>query len=185
MILEHKAKTAEVPTVAEPAVGDKLTEGPSIPINTYTDILPCVQPHVTFEAPNESVVDLYIADLTEKVEKTIPFTHMVGLKGKKGITTNIKGLFDNGAMVNSLCKSIYTSMWSILGNLLPSSRTLHMANGSHVPSAGRWVGDVHLGTQMVKSSFEVFPSGGRWSLLFGKPLLEQFRAVHDYENDTI
>ena len=166
-------------------VGDESTEGPSIPINTDTDISLCVQPHVTFEAPNESIVDLYIADLTEKIEKTVPFTHTVGLKGEKGIITNIKGLFDNGAMVNSLCKSIYTSMRGILGNLLPSSRTLCMANGSRVPLAGRWVGDVYLGTQMVKSSFKVFPSGGGWSLLFGKPLLEQFRAVHDYENDTI
>ena len=172
-------------SLAELTVGDKSTEGPSIPINTDTDILLCIQPHVTFEAPNESVVDLYIADLTEKIEKTIPFTQMVGLKGEKGIIMNIKGLFDNGTMVNLLCKSVYTSMQGGLGNLLPSSRTLHMANRSCVPSAGRWVGDVYLGTQMVKSSFEVFPSGGGWSLLFGKPLLEQFRAVHDYENDTI
>ena len=123
--------------------------------------------------------------MTEKIEKTIPFTHMVGLKGERGIITNIKGLFDDGAMVNSLCKSIYTSMQSILGNLLPSSRTQRMANGSHIPLAGRWVGDIYLGTQMVKSSFKVFPSGGGWSLLFEKPLLEQFRAMHDYENDTI
>ena len=89
-------------SLAELTVGDKSTEGPSIPINTDTDILLCVQPHVTFEAPNESVVDLYIADLTEKIEKTIPFTHMVGLKGEKGIIMNIKGLFDNGTMVNLL-----------------------------------------------------------------------------------
>ena len=124
-------------------------------------------------------------DLTEKIEKTIPLTHMVGLGGEKGIITNIKGLFNNSAMVNSLCKSVYTSMQGSLGNLLPSSHTLCMVNGSRIPSAERWVGDVYLGTQMVKSSFEVFPSGGGWSLLFGKPLLEQFRAMHDYENDII
>ncbi|KAJ7352144.1 hypothetical protein DFH08DRAFT_956955 [Mycena albidolilacea] len=33
--------------------------------------------------------------------------------------------------------------------------------------------------------FEVFPSGGSWSFLFGKPLLECFAAVHDYGTDTI
>jgi hypothetical protein len=33
--------------------------------------------------------------------------------------------------------------------------------------------------------FEVFPSGGSWSFLFGKPLLERFAAVHDYDTDTI
>ena len=37
----------------------------------------------------------------------------------------------------------------------------------------------------MKSSFEVFPSDGRWSLLIGKPLLKQLRVVHDYEMDTI
>ena len=37
----------------------------------------------------------------------------------------------------------------------------------------------------MKSSFEVFPSGGRWSLLIGKLLLKQLRAIHDYGTDTI
>lgn len=72
-----------------------------------------------------------------------------------------------------------------LGKLLPSSCTLQMASGTCIPSLGRWIGDVHLGTQNVTSMFEVFPSGGGWSLLFGKPLLKQFKAIHDYGNDTI
>jgi hypothetical protein len=37
----------------------------------------------------------------------------------------------------------------------------------------------------VRACFEVFPSGGSWSFLFGKPLLEGFGAVHDYAVDTI
>lgn len=165
-------------------VGDELTQGPSNLITTDRDILLCV-PHVTPGELNESVVNLYITEPTEKDKRTKPFTHMVGLKGEKGIMTNIRGLFDDGAMVNSLCKTAYSSMKDSLGNLLPSSRTLRMANGTCVPSAGRWIGNVHLGTQNVRSTFEVFPSGGGWSLLFGKPLLEQFKAVHDYGNDTI
>ena len=60
-----------------------------------------------------------------------------------------------------------------------------MADGTRVPSQGRWSGDVTLGGRSVKGSFEVFPSGGGWSLLFGKPLLEKFKAVHDYGNDTL
>ena len=98
---------------------------------------------------------------------------------------NIRGLFDDGAMVNSLCKATYLSMKESLGSLLPSTCTLCMANGMIVPSTGKWVRDVHLGTQSSQSTFEVFPSRGGWSLLVGKPLLEQFRAVHNYGNDTI
>jgi hypothetical protein len=51
-----------------------------------------------------------------------------------------------------------------------------MANGTYVPSSGRWFGDVSLGGQTVKSWFEIFLSGGGWSLLVGKPLLERFKA---------
>ena len=60
-----------------------------------------------------------------------------------------------------------------------------MADGMCVPLQGCWVGDVGLGGHMVKGSFEVFPSGGRWSLLFGKPLLRAFEAIHDYKDDTL
>jgi hypothetical protein len=37
----------------------------------------------------------------------------------------------------------------------------------------------------VKAAFEIFPSGGGWSLLFGKPLLWAFQAIHNYEDDTL
>jgi hypothetical protein len=38
---------------------------------------------------------------------------------------------------------------------------------------------------MKEGSFEVFDSNGAWSALFGKPLLGKFRAVHDYDTDTV
>jgi hypothetical protein len=47
------------------------------------------------------------------------------------------------------------------------------------------LGDIRLGGRTVKGSFKVFPSGGGWSLLFGKPLLRAFEAVHDYRDDTL
>jgi hypothetical protein len=31
----------------------------------------------------------------------------------------------------------------------------------------------------------VFPSGGSWSFLFRKPMLERFTAIHDYGADII
>src|SRR5882762_5174435 len=60
-----------------------------------------------------------------------------------------------------------------------------MADGSHVKSHGRWVGNIGLGGRTVRTAFEIFPSGKGWSLLFGKPLLQEFEAVHDYKRDTL
>ena len=117
--------------------------------------------------------------------RTLPFTHMVQLKSNAGILTKIRGLFDDGALVNSLCKSTYKSLQTNLGRLTPSRQQLHMANGTVVPSTGRWMGNVHLGSWSLKTSFEVFPSGGGWSILVGKPLLEQLKAIHDHATDTI
>ena len=37
----------------------------------------------------------------------------------------------------------------------------------------------------VEGELEVFESGGQWDLLFGKPLLEKYKAIHDYGKDTI
>ena len=34
-------------------------------------------------------------------------------------------------------------------------------------------------------AFQVLNSNGTWALLFGKPLLKTFRAVHDYAEDII
>jgi hypothetical protein len=50
---------------------------------------------------------------------------------------------------------------------------------------GRWSGCVTLGGQTAKAAFEIFPSGGGWSLLFRKPLLQAFKAIHDYKDDTL
>jgi len=60
-----------------------------------------------------------------------------------------------------------------------------MADGARVLSHGRWIRDVTLGGQTARTGFEIFSSGGGWSLLFGKPLLRQFRAIHDYGEDKL
>ena len=36
-----------------------------------------------------------------------------------------------------------------------------------------------------KATFEVFKSNGAWAMLFRKPLLKIFNAVHNYKEDTI
>jgi hypothetical protein len=60
-----------------------------------------------------------------------------------------------------------------------------MADGSLVPSTGVWTGTISWGPINVHTSFEVFPSGGSWRMLIGKPLLEQVQAIQDYGNDAI
>jgi len=144
-----------------------VREDPSLRFTDNAVVEPCV----SIEVPNHHHVDLYTTrDDTETT--TQPFVHEVELKGEKESKAKVKGLFDDGAMVNGICNKVFTTLRSVLGALTPSQKTLRMADGTLVPSDGQWIGDVILGGHMVKGVFEVFPSGGGWSLLFGKPLLK-------------
>ncbi|KIM92457.1 hypothetical protein PILCRDRAFT_57292, partial [Piloderma croceum F 1598] len=142
-------------------------------------------PHVTSKYLNDIHVDLCVVGGITAEETEHPFVHPVELKSETGDAVKIDGLFDNGAMVNSISKKTFIAAKNLLGELATSEKSLRMADGTIVPSCGRWSGRVTLGSQSANGSFEVFPSGGGWSLLFGKPLLRAFKAVHDYENDTL
>ena len=60
-----------------------------------------------------------------------------------------------------------------------------MANGQLVPSIGVWKGMVTVKGISHESMFEIFNSNGPWAMLFGKPLLRTFNAIHDYMENTI
>lgn len=60
-----------------------------------------------------------------------------------------------------------------------------MANGTLVPSMGVWKGLIKFAGVLWQERLEVFPSGGAWTLHFGKPLKRSFGMKHDYENDEI
>jgi hypothetical protein len=78
-----------------------------------------VEPHVSNEVPNHHYIDLYTTgDDTEAT--TQPFVHEVELKGKKGSKAKIKGLFNDGAMVNSICNKAFTALRNTLGALTTS-----------------------------------------------------------------
>src|SRR5882762_1291815 len=171
-----------VPSSRAPAAGD-VQGGPSS--SNTTDNSVAVIPHVPFELPNTTCVDLYTVSRNISETTVHPFVHSVELRGKKGIPLKIKGLFDDGAMVNSICKSAFALLANKLGKPYPSQRTLRMADGTLVPSHGCWSGDVTLGGKSARGTFEIFQSGGGWSLLFGKPLLKEFKAVHNYDDDTL
>ncbi|KAF8950516.1 hypothetical protein BDZ97DRAFT_1617781, partial [Flammula alnicola] len=60
-----------------------------------------------------------------------------------------------------------------------------MADGRLVPSHGIWHGEVSVRGIAHVGTFEIFDSRGAWAVLFGKPLLQTFRMVHDYGVDEI
>ncbi|KAF8868433.1 hypothetical protein BD779DRAFT_1793882 [Infundibulicybe gibba] len=121
-----------------------------------------------------------------KVRKnSVPFVHGVELEGPNGEIVRIRSVFDDGAMVNAIDKKLHTKIKERLTMAKPSSKVLHMADGRLVPSAGIWEGGVTVAGIKNQGRFEIFDSGGAWGLLFGKPLLQAFKAQHDYEKDTI
>lgn len=60
-----------------------------------------------------------------------------------------------------------------------------MVNGTIVPSRVKWKGRVIIVNIKIQGEFEVFDSSGGWYFLFRKPLLQAFRAVHEYKMDTV
>jgi hypothetical protein len=142
--------------------------------------------NVITQAHEHDIVDLYTVGASEENAKvTRPFVHQVELQGTKRDAVHIQGLFDDGALVNSICSSVFKKLRHLLGHLQPSNKTLRMADSNRVKSHGQWVSEVGLGGKKVQTTFEIFPSGKGWSLLFGKPLLQKFGAVHDYTRDTL
>ena len=72
-----------------------------------------------------------------------------------------------------------------LGTWRPSSQLLRVANGVIIQSEAIWEGEIEVKGVRAKVASEVFDSGGRWDFLFGKTLLETFKAIHDYDRDEI
>ncbi|KAH9850167.1 hypothetical protein C2E23DRAFT_735626, partial [Lenzites betulinus] len=118
--------------------------------------------------------------------ESMPFVcHFVLRNEKTGTAARIKGLVDDGAMVNVLDAALWPKIRERVGDATKSARTLRMANGVLVQSQGQWTGEFDFEGVSVQSAFEIFPSGGAWSFLIGKPLLEALRAKHDYDEDII
>ncbi|KAH9848604.1 hypothetical protein C2E23DRAFT_739116, partial [Lenzites betulinus] len=118
--------------------------------------------------------------------ESTPFICQFTLRNKKtGTAARVKGLIDDGAMVNVLDAELWPKIRDRIGCAEKSARKLRMANGAVVTSQGRWSGEFDFDGVRVQSTFEIFPSGGAWSFLVGKPLLERMRAVHDYDKDAI
>ncbi|KAJ6476969.1 hypothetical protein C8R45DRAFT_773245, partial [Mycena sanguinolenta] len=114
-----------------------------------------------------------------------PFIQDVILHGEKGGKATLRTVFDDGVMANTIDEDVYQAAKGRIGDLAPSQRVLRMADGHLVESRGIWYGGITFGSLRKWGQFEVFPSGGAWVALFGKPLLETFGAWHGYEEDVI
>jgi hypothetical protein len=136
-------------------------------------------------AENISVFDLYEVGSLKEGEVSLPFVQRVELSGPKGEIVRFRSVFDDGALVNAIDETLYITLKSRLAALTPSEKILRMADGRRVPSVGVWKGRVTVKGTSREGTFEIFNSNGAWAMLFGKPLLKVFDAVHDYTNDTI
>ncbi|KAF8228766.1 hypothetical protein L208DRAFT_1130319, partial [Tricholoma matsutake] len=130
------------------------------------------------------IVDLCSMESDNKETRTIPFQHTVKLHGPRGEIVRLNSTFDDGAMMNGVNLQMFQTVKHCLEILRKSNCIMCMADSRLVPSAG-WTGSVTAGDVSHGGTFEVFDSNGAWSVLFGKPLLKQFKAVHDYDLDVI
>jgi len=139
-------------------------------------------------ASNSNVVNLFsIGASKEREEKGItrPFIHQVRLHGPQGEIVRIWANVDDGAMREVMSSSMFEKVKHRLGTASPSSQLLRVANGAVIKSEARWEGKIEVNGISAEVAFEVFDSGGKWDFLFGKTLLETFKATHDYELDEI
>jgi len=108
------------------------------------------------------------------------FMHEVYLEGSLKIRVRVIATVDDDALVNVIDTRIFEGIRNRLDPLVASKRVLRMANGTLVPSGGTWTGRVIVGNVCAEGAFEIFPSGGAWDMLFGKPMLLAFDATHKY-----
>jgi hypothetical protein len=138
---------------------------------------------------NNDVIDLYLIRQSKTTMNTTgeeaPFVHEINIIGPKREVSTVRALFNGGAMVSAMCTTAFNRAQHRLGDTLQSRRGLRMADGTVVPSQRRWERPIELGNARVNGGFEVFDSKGGWDFLFGKPLLQRFKVIHDYGADTV
>ena len=147
--------------------------------NTVSNVLPC--------QPESKIVELFTIDASRKkgVEETKPFIHQIRFHGPQGEIVRVWANIDDGAMKEVMSTAMFKKVKHRLGTTLPSSQLLRVANGVVVESEGKWKGKVEVNGVSTDVTFEVFDSRNKWDFLFGKTLLEAFKAIHNYESDEI
>jgi hypothetical protein len=73
---------------------------------------------------NHHCAGIYTMREEDLETKTRPLIHPVRLKGKKGILSTVNGIFNDGAMINSICNKVFPGLQKTLRSLNPSMKTL-------------------------------------------------------------
>jgi hypothetical protein len=128
------------------------------------------------------VVDLFGIGAKEgRMKETRPFIHRVHFHGPQGEVVRVWANVDDGAMKEVMSSAMFNKVKHRLGTQKPSNQLLRLANGTIVQSEARWEGEIEVDGVRARVAFEVFDSGGKWDFLFGKSLLETYKAIHNYE----
>ncbi|KAJ7060417.1 hypothetical protein C8F01DRAFT_1084159 [Mycena amicta] len=139
----------------------------------------------SFEQGNGNGPEVYVGTGDGIDEAAKPFVHKVQLVGTDGKLVDVTATFDDGALVNAIDSETFEVMRASISRPGTSPRVLRMANGSHVPSGRTWRGTLTVDGVSALGKFEIFPGGGVWQMLLGKPMLQTFRASHEYVHDTV
>jgi hypothetical protein len=115
----------------------------------------------------------------------IPFEKQINLVGVDGELVALRATFDDGAMVNIIDRVVFDKVKHQLSAPQPSQKVMPMANSVLILLNGSWSGMVMVDNVQTNGTFEIFASRGAWNILFGKPMLKAFGAVHEYTTDTI
>jgi len=105
--------------------------------------------HVDAAAHKSNIVDLYAVD--DKLDRgrnecTMElFIHQIQLHGPQGEVVRVWALFDEGAMGEAMSTKVFRRVKHRLGQLMPSSLFLRMADGSIVKSLATWEGEISVG----------------------------------------
>ena len=81
-------------------------------------------------------------------------------------------MIDGGAMLNTLCASVWEKQRDWLTPLGPSDVILSVVDNHRIPSKGTWTGVVDVAGTKVTQSFEVFDSNRAFEIILGKPWLK-------------
>jgi transposase InsO family protein len=144
--------------------------------------------HVITTTTESNVVDLFSVGANKNkrnIKEAKPFIHQVKFQGPQGEVIRVWANVDDGAMREVMSATTFRKIKHRLGTSKPSTQLLRVANGAIVQSEAKWEGRVEINGVSANVTFEVFDSGGKWDFLFGKNLLETFKAVHNYEHDEI
>jgi hypothetical protein len=144
--------------------------------------------HVLTTTVKSNIVDLFsigASKIKGEIKDTKPFVHQVQFHGPQGEIVRAWANIDDGAMKEVMSKEKLQKVKHRLGRATPSGQLLRVANGAIIQSEARWEGEIEVNGVKTDVAFEVFDSGGKWDFLFGKTLLEAFKATHDYNLDKI